>query len=121
MRPSSEPSGTAADSPTLFSASTSGIYTTTDNSAWFAKVARLRGLTPQIGTAPAAQPELARIAFNPLGNSRLLFVAPDEAGRQRFLLVSLVARSEQLALPAYENSAAWFDAIWNHEIGRAHV
>jgi hypothetical protein len=105
----------AADSPTLFSASTSGLYTTTDNSAWFAKVARLRGVTPQIGTAPAAQPELARIAFNALGNSRLLFAAPDEAGRQRFLLVSLVARSEQLALPAYENSAAWFDAIWNHD------
>jgi hypothetical protein len=105
----------AADSPTLFSASTSGLYTTTDNSAWFAKVARLRGVTPQIGTAPATQPELARIAFNALGNSRLLFAAPDEAGRQRFLLVSLVARSEQLALPAYENSAAWFDAIWNHD------
>lgn len=105
----------AADSPTLFSASTTGLYTTTDNSAWFAKVARLRGLTPQIGTAPAAQPELARIAFNALGNSRLLFAAPDETGRQRFLLVSLVARSEQLALPAYENSAAWFDAIWNHD------
>ncbi|PAW69582.1 MAG: hypothetical protein B9S35_16055 [Opitutia bacterium Tous-C5TDCM] len=105
----------AADSPTLFSASTTGLYTTTDNSAWFAKVARLRGLTPQIGAAPAAQPELARIAFNALGNSRLLFAAPDEAGRQRFLLVSLVARSEQLALPAYENSAAWFDAIWNHD------
>jgi hypothetical protein len=26
-----------------------------------------------------------------------------------------VARSEQLALPAYENSAAWFDAIGNHD------
>jgi type II secretory pathway pseudopilin PulG len=104
-----------ADSPTLFSSSTTGLYTTTDNAAWFAKVARLRGLTPQIGTAPSAQPELARIAFNGLGNSRLLFAAPDEAGRQRFLLVSLVARSEQLALPAYENSAAWFDTIWNHD------
>ncbi len=105
----------ATDSPTLFSASTTALYATTDNAAWFAKVARLRGLSPQVGAAPGAQPELARIAFNPLGNSRLLFAGADEAGRQRFLLVSLIARSEQLALPAYENTAAWFDAIWNHD------
>jgi len=105
----------ATDSPTLFSASTTALYTTTDNAVWFAKVARLRGLSPQVGAAPGAQPELARIAFNPLGNSRLLFAGADEAGRQRFLLVSLIARSEQLALPAYENTAAWFDAIWNHD------
>jgi prepilin-type N-terminal cleavage/methylation domain-containing protein len=105
----------ATDSPTLFSASTTALYTSTDNAAWFAKVARLRGLSPQVGTAPAAQSELARIAFNPLGNSRLLFSGPDEAGRQRFLLVSLVARSEQLTLPPYENSAAWFDAMWNQD------
>jgi type II secretory pathway pseudopilin PulG len=105
----------ADDSPTLFSASTTGLYTTTENPAWFAKVARLRGLTPQIGAAPAAQPELARIAFNALGNPRLLFAGPDEAGRQRFLLVSLMARSEQLALPGYEHGAAWFDAVWNHD------
>ena len=105
----------ATDAPTVFSASTTDRYATTDNSSWFAKVARLRGLTPQIGTAPDAQPELARLAFNPLGNSRLLFAGPDEAGRQRFLLVSLAARSDQLALPAYENNAAWFDAIWSND------
>ena len=105
----------ATDTPTVFSASTTALYTTTDNAAWFAKVARSRGLSPQVGTAPAAQSELARIAFNPLGNSRLLFSGPDETGRQRFLLVSLAARSEQLALPAYENTAAWFDAIWNQD------
>ena len=105
----------ATDSPTLFSASTTALYSTTDNAAWFAKVARLRGLAPQISTAPAAQPELARIAFNPLGNSRLLFAAPDETGRQRFLLLSLAARSEQLALPSYEAGTAWFDAMWNHD------
>lgn len=105
----------ATDTPTLFSASTTALYSTTDNAAWFAKVARLRGLTPQTGTAPAAQPELARIAFNLHGNSRLLFAGPDEAGHQRFLLVSLAARGEQLALPAYENTAAWFDAIWNND------
>ena len=105
----------ATDLPTLFPASTTALYATTDNAAWFVKVARLRGLTPQLGTNPAAQPELARLAFNPLGNSRLLFASPDETGRQRFLLVSLAARSEQLALPPYESSAAWFDAIWNND------
>jgi len=103
------------DSATVFSTSTTAIYTTTDNGAWFAKVARLRGLAPQVGTAPGVQSELARIAFNPLGNSRLLFGGPDEAGRQRFLLVSLAARSEQLTLPPYEANSPWFDAIWNHD------
>jgi len=105
----------ATDAATVFSASTTALYTTTDTAAWFAKIARSRGLSPQVGTAPAAQSELARIAFNLLGNSRLLFAGPDEAGRQRFLLVSLAARSEQLALPAYENTAAWFEAIWNQD------
>ena len=104
-----------SDSPTVFSVSTTALYTTTDNGAWFSKVARLRGLTPQVGTAPGAQPELARIAFNPLGNSRLMFAGPDEAGRQRFLLISLAARSEQLALPPYETGSKWFDAIWNND------
>jgi type II secretory pathway pseudopilin PulG len=103
------------DAPTVFPTSTTTLYSTTDNAAWFVKVARLRGLSPQVGTAPAAQSELARIAFNPLGNSRLLFASPDETGRQRFLLVSLAARGEQLALPAYESTAAWFDAIWNYD------
>ena len=105
----------ATDAATIFSASTTALYTATDTATWFAKVARSRGLSPQVGTAPAAQSELARIAFNLLGNSRLLFAGPDETGRQRFLLVSLAARSEQLALPAYENTAAWFDAIWNQD------
>jgi hypothetical protein len=67
------------------------------------------------GPTPAVQPELARIAFNSLGNPRLLIAGPVEAGRQRFLLVSLMARNDQLVLPAYESSAAWFDAIWQND------
>lgn len=104
------------DSATVFSTSTGG-YATTGANDWFAKVARLRGVAPQVGTPPTAtaQPELARIAFNAMGNARWLFAAPDESGRQRFLLVSLMARSDQLALPAYEGGVAWFDAIWNHD------
>jgi type II secretory pathway pseudopilin PulG len=107
----------SSDTATEFAVSTSAGYATTNNASWFAKVARLRGITPQVGVAPSAgnQPALAQIAFNPLGNPRLLFAAPDESGRQRFLLVSLMARSEQLTLPAYESTAAWFDAIWNND------
>lgn len=105
------------DSATVFSTSTSTPYATTGASDWFAKLARLRGVTPQIGAAPTptVQPELARIAFNSLGNPRLLIAGPSEAGRQRFLLVSLMARNDQLVLPAYEANAAWFDAIWQHD------
>jgi len=105
------------DVATIFSTSTSAGYTSTASPDWFAKVARLRGITPQVGVPPsaAAQPELTRIAFNAIGNPRLLIAAPGEPGRQRFLLVSLVAPSSQLVLPAYENGAAWFDAIWNHD------
>ncbi len=105
------------DSATVFSTSTNAAYTTTGTNDWFTKLARLRGLSPQLGASPVAtvQPELARIAFNSSGNPRLLFVGPDETGRQRFLLVSLMARSEQLALPVFENNAAWFDAIWQND------
>lgn len=104
----------SADTPTVFSTSTSAAYATTGAADWFAKVGRLRGVTPQLGAAPTptVQPELARIAFNPLGNPRLLIAGPVEAGRQRFLLLSLMARSDQLVLPPYESSTAWFDAIW---------
>lgn len=106
----------SSDTATVFSTSTSAVYTSTDAPDWFAKVARSRGLTPQIGAAPTpmVQPELARIAFNSLGNPRLLIAAPTETGRQRFLLVSLMARRDQLALPVYESNIAWFDAIWQN-------
>lgn len=107
----------AGDTTTVFSTSTSASYATTGTTDWFAKLGRLRGVTPQIGAAPTptVQPELARIAFNGLGNSRLLIAGPTEAGRQRFLLVSLMARSDQLVLPAYDSSSAWFDAIWQND------
>lgn len=107
----------SGDSPTTFSTTTSASYTSTAATDWFAKVARLRGVTPQVGVAPTptAQPELARIAFNAIGNPRLLIAAPNETGRQRFLLVSLTATASQLTLPAYESNAAWFDTLWNHD------
>ncbi|HRJ48710.1 MAG TPA: hypothetical protein PKY38_15230 [Opitutaceae bacterium] len=107
----------SSDTATRFSTSTSTPYTTTATQDWFAKVGRLRGLTPQLGSPPSAtvQPELARIAFNALGQPRLVFAAPAEPGRQRFLVVSLTAPAGQFVLPAYEANAAWFDAIWHHD------
>jgi len=107
----------AADTATQFSTSTTATSATTAAADWFAKVARARGLTPQIGVSPttAGQPALAQITYNPTGNPRLLFAGPSEAGRQRFLLVSLTARSDQLILPPYEVTAAWFDALWNSD------
>lgn len=107
----------ASDTATIFCSSTSANYGNTASADWFAKVARLRGVTPQVGQAPTpvAQPELARIAYNALGNPRFMIAAPDEIGRQRFLILSLMARSDQLTLPAYESNSAWFDAIWNND------
>jgi len=107
----------AGDTATQFSTSTSATSAITAAADWFAKIARARGLAPQIGVAPttAAQPALAQLAYNSTGNPRLLFAGPNEAGRQRFLLVSLTARSDQLTLPPYEASAAWFDALWNSD------
>jgi len=105
------------DTATRFATSTNAISATTAVADWFAKAARARGLTPQIGLAPtaAAQPALAPVVWNALGNPRLLFAGPGETGRQRFLLVSLTARSDQLVLPPYESTAAWFDALWNND------
>jgi type II secretory pathway pseudopilin PulG len=106
-----------SDTPTEFSASSAAAYATTNNNSWFAKIARLRGLVPVIGIppSPAAQPALAQITYNLFGNPRLLFAGPVEPGQQRFLLLSLMARSDQLALPAYDGSTAWFNAIWNND------
>jgi len=107
----------ATDTATQFSSSTTEPPVTTTDFDWFTKVARSRGITPLIGVAPSpsAQPELAQLVFNGLRNPRILLAAPPEAGRQRFLLISLMARPEQLTLPTYESNTAWFDSIWNHD------
>ena len=106
------PAGTA---PTAFSTftTTSGLTASTDQ--WFAKIARVRGLNVTTGAAvsTADQPELYKIAFNPLGQPRLLFLGPtNEADKQRLVLVSLMARPEKQALPPWQNTAAWFDAMF---------
>ncbi|MCB1104589.1 MAG: hypothetical protein H7A44_08490 [Opitutaceae bacterium] len=105
------------DLPTVFSSSVAAGPTTTATNDWFAKLARLRGIKPHPGLAPSAefQPALAQIVFNALGNPRWLIAGPVETGQQRFLLLSLMARNDQLSLPPYVADNAWFDAIWDHD------
>lgn len=105
----------AGDTATRFSTSTAAHPATVAVADWFAKAARARGVAVQVGLSPSAQAGVAQIAFNGAGNPRLLIAGPVEAGRQRFLLVSLTARAEQLALPAWEAGASWFDALWNFD------
>jgi prepilin-type N-terminal cleavage/methylation domain-containing protein len=101
------------DAVTAFSSTTVGQYSTTGATDWFAKVARLRGIVPLVGVAPAGQPALLAITNNSLGNPRWLFAGPAEAGQQRFLLISLMGSSDQFIVPAYDSSPAWFEGIWN--------
>lgn len=107
----------SAEAPTTFATATGSPYSTTLTTSWFAKVARLRGLSPQVGVAPSAalQPEVSKLVTNGFGQPRLLFAGPPESGKARFLLISLAAPSRQLILPAFESGAVWFDALWNHD------
>jgi prepilin-type N-terminal cleavage/methylation domain-containing protein len=102
---------------TLFSSGTAPDYSSTSPYDWFAKLATCRGITITTAAPTASnQPALHTLLFNSSGNSRLLFCGPtDEDGIQRFILVSLMARPEQLTLPAYNSSAAFFNALWNTE------
>ena len=101
---------------TNFSASVAPVYAGTSTSDWFAKLAAVRGLA--VTSAPpyaANQPALASMVFNSYNRSRLLFAGPNETNQQRFVIVSLLARTEQLTLPANDGTAAWFNALWNTE------
>jgi len=117
------PSGVDA---TNFSSSTDPTFVpaTTNTFDWFAKIARQMGSTPQPGVAPtpALQPQVAAILVNANKNSRLMLVGPaTEATQQRFLLISLMASADQLALPPLPNPSnpqdpgnlALFNDIWN--------
>lgn len=102
--------------PTNFSSSVSPVYAATNTYDWFAKLADVRGLAVTASPPTAAnQPALASLVFNPYNQSRLLILGPTEANQQRYLLISMMARSEQLALPQNDGTAAWFNAIWNTE------
>lgn len=101
---------------TAFSTSTAPIYASTATNDWFAKIARVRGYgVTAAAPTRTAQPALASLLTNKYERTRLLFVAPPEPDKQRFLLVSLMSTAEQLALPPFDASQAFFDSIWNTE------
>lgn len=101
-------------SATTFNTSPDGTYSAMADTDWYAKVARGRG----IGYSTAAptrtsQPAIGDLLYNDFNRARLLIAGPtSETGHQRFLLISIEARPEQLVLPTYDG-AGWFDAVWN--------
>ncbi len=102
--------------PTGFSATVNPAYAATNPSDWFAKLAASRGTA--VTSAPplaANQPALANLLLNSYGRARLLIAGPTEANQQRFVLISLMARTEQLSLPEIDGTSAWFEAIWSTE------
>jgi prepilin-type N-terminal cleavage/methylation domain-containing protein len=106
----------AGITPTAFSSTVSPNYVGTNAYDWFGKLSTLRGIA--VTSAPpttAGQPALASIVFNSYNRSRLLFLGPTEANQQRFLLISIMARTDQLVMPENDGTAAWFNAIWNTE------
>lgn len=111
---------------TTFSVSTDpqAMPATTRASDWFAKLTRQLGDLPTPGLAPTAavQPRVAAVLTNADRNNRLCLLGPaNEAGQQRFLLLSLMAAPGQLALPAWPNpgnpqdpaNLALFNDTWN--------
>ncbi len=115
------PTGIAA---TNFSSSTDPtvVPAALTSADWFAKLARQQGNSPQPGSAPLQQPQVAAVLVNPNANVRLMLLGPtNESAQQRFLLISLMAPPGQLTLPPWPNPAngqdpanlALFNDIWN--------
>jgi prepilin-type N-terminal cleavage/methylation domain-containing protein len=101
---------------TNFSSTVSPNYAGTNAYDWFGKLATIRGIAvTSAAPTTASQPALASLVFNSYNRSRLLFLGPTEANQQRFLLISIMARTDQLSIPENDGSAAWFNAIWNTE------
>lgn len=111
------PSG---QSPTTFSWFI-GLPATTITTDWFAKVARMRGITPIIGVAPSStsQPELARIVQNDRKQPRYLFIDPNtsDTHQVRFILCSIIDDGSLTFPPPAGSTSAMnvsaFEAIWN--------
>ena len=106
----------AGITPTNFSSTVSPAYAGTNTFDWFAKLSTVRGIA--ITSSPpttAYQPAVASLVFNSYNRSRLLFLGPSEANQQRLLLISIMARTEQLVMPQNDGTTAWFNAIWNTE------
>lgn len=121
------PTGFGASNLSVFS-DTEGLGTdlvlpyTAAGNEWFIKLARQRGIDVSGGSYlvdRSTNPELAKIAFNASDRPRLLVMCPPNNENEtsvRFLLLSLMASTEQLNLPQIPTDSAgkraWFDAIW---------
>ena len=105
----------SASHATGFSTSTTPGYPTIDGYEWFSRVARARGFSVAPGQAvtKSSQPAIYDLAFNDVDRPRLLLVGPTETNQQRYLLISCLGRDDELILPAFQNTAAFFNDIWN--------
>lgn len=102
-----------------FAATTS--FTLAD-ATWQAKVGRMLGLNFTAGqvVAPNGGEVSKSVVWNWVGNNRWLLVGPaNEAGVQRYLLLSLMMSPEAisgsgLTMPTNDGTAAYFNAIWDN-------
>lgn len=93
------------------------VGTLANDSAWYVKLGRMRGIAPDLGAPITAdqQKSLFDLAYNGCGQPRLLIAGPSETNQQRYLLISLMApASKGLVIPTNDGTTAWFDAIWNN-------
>ena len=104
-----------ASHATGFSSSMTPSYATIDGYEWFSRVARARGfsVTPGQAVSKSSQPAIYDLAFNDVDRPRLLLVGPAESNQQRYMLVSCIGRDDELILPAFQNTAQFFNDIWN--------
>jgi hypothetical protein len=104
-----------ATRPTEFSTSVAPSYPWLTGFEWFAKIGRARGFSVMAGlpVSKTSQPALHHLAFNDSERPRLLFAGPPETARQRYLLLSLIGRDDELVLPPFMPMAEWFNAIWD--------
>jgi len=103
---------------TVFSSDTTQLPSSLTGNEWYVRLARLRGILgdTEVPTAVsrAVAPEVAKLALNASDQPRLLVAATGETDRQRLMLISLMAGSQQLVLPPYDGTDAWFNEIWSY-------
>lgn len=100
---------------TVFSTSTAPAYGSITGYEWFARIARARGYSVTTGQAVSktSQPALYDLITTAGDRPRLFVKAPAETDKQRYLLISVIGRDDELVLPAYASTLAWFNAIWD--------
>ncbi len=114
------PAGTAYatfDDPAALTARVYAGVCTVDPNGWLTRLAAKRGITSEISGASypvLADNEYTRLAFNAFGGQRCLLLGPaDETGRQRYLILSLMAPAFRgLTFPGGD-ATALFNSLWD--------